>query len=63
MIVQQCVRFARSQLELRTGSDDITSNRCGSISSHLYLFKSIDYCVSVQSVSCNCCLDELEICC
>ena len=32
---------------------------CGFISSHLSLFKCT-FCDSVQSVSCNCCLDELR---
>ena len=44
-------------LELRTGSDDITSNMCGFISSHL----SVQFCDSVQSVCCNCCLVNSDL--
>ena len=47
-------------LELRTGSDDITSNMCGLfLVTHHYL--SVHFCDSVLSMSSNCCLDDLEI--
>ena len=47
-------------LGLRTGSDDITSNMCG-LFLVTYHYLSVHFCDSVQSVSSNCCLDDLEI--